>query len=136
MIKKNSFYEGPERRRTGRREILESFSFSVMLPKKGDYRLPVYDVSELGMAFDLDMEGEELSQFPVSAGETLDLNFYLNQTLYIPLSVRIVRIHEIEGKRKIGSEMAETESKYYQAYCSFVELLDKIIGALRIQKKS
>ena len=116
---------GIERRRTNRRPILSTFSLFIVVPKKGFHRLMVHDVSELGIGFDADTEGEEAEGFPLKEGEKLEVRFYLNQSLYLPLEIRIVRLETRNHIRRIGAEF-DSNDKNYNAFKSFVEMLDAI----------
>lgn len=117
---------GSERRRAKRRPVLESFSLFVVVPKKGGHRLPVYDVSELGIQFDLDTEGEAMTDFPIQEGESLDLQLYLNQSLALPLSVRIARLQAVGRVRRAGVEITNQDSKAYDGFLAFLKMLDAI----------
>lgn len=116
---------GIERRRTKRRPILSTFSLFIVVPQKGFHRLMVHDVSEMGIGFDADTEGEGTDDFPLKEGEKLDVRFYLNQSLYLPLAIRIVRLETKNNIRRIGAEF-DSNDKSYNAFKSFVEMLDAI----------
>ena len=112
--------------------ILATFSVFIVIPKKGIHRLPVHDISEIGMGFDLDIEGEPAQDFPISPGDTLDFRFYLNNSLYIPLTIQVVRIEEGHLKRRVGAEFSDTQSESHQAFLAFLNLLDKILDMIQI----
>lgn len=118
-----------ERRKTHRRPIVESFSLFVVLPQKGPYRLPIHDISEEGLGFDADMEGEPRSEFTIEQSERLQLHFYLNQTLHVPLTVRVARLERVRGIRRIGAEVMDRDSAAGKAFTAFVELLDKLAAS-------
>ena len=117
-----------ERRKSRRRPILESFSVFVAIPDKVPYRLPVRDLSDLGIGFLLDPEGSNGELASVHLGESLDIALYLNQTLHVPLRVEIVRILQSEesGPRVAGARISEPYSPGYRAFVSFVQLLDAL----------
>jgi len=121
-----------ERRRTPRRPVLDSFSLFVVIPKKGIHRLQVHDLSDHGMCFDLETEGEAAEDFPIATGESIDLRFYLNQSLYLPLSFDVVRVEDKKLVRRVGAEFADKKSKNYQAFLSFLQMLDTIIDSVRL----
>lgn len=123
-----------EKRRAERRPILDTFSVFVTIPNKGGYRLPLHNLSELGGYFDFDVEGEEIWGVPLKTGETRELHIYLNQSLYIPLKVKIVRVNEEGLVRKVGVEFVDRETKEYQALQSFLQMLDKVIEVGHINK--
>lgn len=122
---------GVERRKAKRRPVLESFSLFVVVPKKGGARLKIHDLSELGVGFNIDIEGEDPDVFPVKQGETLAMRLYLNQTLYVPVSVKVARITESAEGRRVGAEFTERQSPGAKAIGSFVQMLDGIVDVVK-----
>jgi hypothetical protein len=118
--------QGAERRKSKRRPILETFSLFAVVPKKGMHRLLVHDVSEGGLGFDLDIDGENFDEFPVKAGEKLEVHLYLNQSLYLPLSVQIARLEDTKSIRRLGTELVDPSSPQSKAFASFLQMLDVI----------
>jgi hypothetical protein len=110
---------------------LNSFSLFVVIPKKGVHRMQVHDVSELGMGFDVDIEGETPEEFPLREGEVLDLRFYLNQSLYIPLGLSVVRVERKGSVRRVGATFDDKNSKGYKALASFLHMLDGILDSVK-----
>lgn len=123
-----------ERRKAKRRPILDTFSIFTVVPKKGIHKLVVHDLSELGVGFDLDTEGEVHADFPVSPGSGLELRLYLNQSLYLPLGVEVVRVDERGPIRKIGARFDDKTSASYKAFLAFLQLLDSVIDVVRIEE--
>jgi hypothetical protein len=120
---------GIERRKAPRRPILDTFSLFVAIPKKGPHRLPVHDVSELGLGFDFDVEGESATSFPTAIGEKLEVHLYLNQSLYLPLEVEIMRIESRKGgARRVGTEIASRKTPAYKGFEAFLKMLDAVAG--------
>ena len=117
-----------ERRRVHRRPVLDSFSMFVVVPKKGPYRLRVHDISNLGIGFDIDVDGEP-EVLAIAKGEEIDVHFYLNQSLYLPLKVTVARIEKAGLIRRIGAEVAENDSPGHKALQAFVQMLDAVILA-------
>jgi hypothetical protein len=134
--KPTSSASGVERRKARRRPILETFSVFVAIPKKGIHRLEVHDLSESGMGFDLDIEGEDPSHFPVKEGDTIDLRFYVNPSLFIPLSIQIARIEDHQQKRRVGAEFQDQTSSSYRAFLAFMHLLDQIVDVVQLDSQS
>jgi hypothetical protein len=126
--------ENSERRRSRRRSLLDTFSFFVVVPRKGIHRLPVHDLSEGGIRFDLDVEGESAGDFAVKKGDTLDLRFYLNQGLFIPLRIRVARIEEKQHGRQIGAEFCEAGTPGQKACLSFLQMLDQILDVAQVDQ--
>ena len=123
-----------ERRRDRRRPILATFALFCVIPKKGIHRLQVNNISENGIGFDLDIDGESPEDFKINIGETLALRFYVNLSLYILLSVKLNRIDLTETGRRIGAELLDTESASYQAFRSFISMLDLIADTLQVDE--
>jgi hypothetical protein len=118
--------QGAERRKTKRRPILETFSLFAVVPKKGMHRLQVHDVSEGGLGFDLDIDGENFDEFPVKAGEKLEVHLYLNQSLYIPLAVQIARLEDTKTIRRLGTELVNPNTPQSKAFGAFLQMLDVV----------
>ena len=112
---------GLERRRVKRREILERFSFYICVPKLGYTRHKVNDVSELGIGFIL----ETLGEFSLNQDEVCDLQFYLNQSLYLALKIKVVRAMTLpEARQEVGAVFVETENSIHQTFLSLVTLVE------------
>ena len=117
---------GIDRRGSRRRPILESFSFFVVVPKKGFHRLRVVDLSDTGVGFDYDIVGEMKEAFPVKAGETFELQFYLNQTLFLPMNVKVARIDDSKVLRRVGAEFTATGTPEHQGLLAVLDMIDKV----------
>lgn len=115
-----------ERRRSRRRPILESFALFAVAPQISPNRLPVFDISEFGLGFQLepDLASPELT--PVRQGDLIDLRLYLNQSLSIPLRIELVRVYQStpDGPRMAGASLVEVDSPAHQALGAFVRLID------------
>jgi hypothetical protein len=111
-----------EKRQSTRRQILEHFSFFVCVPKLGATKLKVSDISEKGIGFQIDTLGE----FKLDEQSQNDLRFYVNQTLYLPLKVNIVRQYEENGIQYLGGTFVDTETTAHQAFVALVQMIDKI----------
>jgi hypothetical protein len=131
MVKSTGTGSGVERRRGKRRPILESFSLFIVVPRKGVHRLAVRDLSEVGMGFDLDTEGESATDFPLKAGDPVEVRFYLNQSLFLPLTLEIARVEEKGGVRRVGAAFNNPKDLGYQGYLSFLKMLDGILDLVQ-----
>ncbi len=123
-----------EKRKSPRRPVLDSFSMFIVIPRKGDYRLKIHDLNSLGLGFDYDIDGESLQDSPISVGESFDVQLYLNQTLYLPLSIKVARIETREAIRKVGAELTEKTGKNYKAFQSFIQMLDILAESAKLSQ--
>ena len=121
-----------ERRRSKRRPILETFSLAIVLKNKPDLKLRVIDISDHGLAFEIDIDGEALSEYTPRANDTLSVSLYLNQTLYIPLKVKVIRISKNKENRSIGAELLDQKGKSHQALLGFLETIDRLVEVAEI----
>jgi hypothetical protein len=115
---------GAERRKAERKPVLETFNLFVSIPRKGPYRLRLHDLSDLGVGFDFDTDGESLAEFPLKTGDALEIHLYFNQSLYLPLTVTVARLETKDGVRRVGAEYKEKRSKAHKALISFIGVLD------------
>lgn len=112
-----------ERRKAKRRQILDSFSFFIQIPKLGSSRHRIENVSEFGVGFIVESLG---GVFTLNKDEKLDLNFYLNQSLYLKLKIQVARQEEKNGKQMVGAVFLDTQSNPYQTFLSLVKFLDQL----------
>lgn len=117
---------GTERRRAKRRDILDAFSFFVSVPSKGPTRLPVHDVSDLGMRFSLESADEPGEPFSVKVGDALKIRLYLNQSLSLPFDARVARIESKDGIRILGVETSGASGPAQNALQSLLALIDQL----------
>lgn len=111
-----------EKRRAKRRSILDRFSFYISIPKLGHTRHPVKDISEFGIGFELDTLGE----FKLKMGEICELQFYLNQSLYLPLHIEVVREHGDDPLQEVGATFVNVEAPAHQTFTTLVRLVDQL----------
>lgn len=114
-----------ERRKHKRRKILDTFSLFVAIPLKGNLKLNVKDVSEEGLSFESQFSDQE--EFAIRQDESFEIHFYLNQTLFLSLNVKAVRVSQpqFEDSRVLtGVQLLKKESKNHQAYLSFIQMID------------
>ena len=113
----------PERRKSKRREILENFSFYIQVPKLGPARHRVNNLSEFGVGFIVESLG---GLFTLKIDEIVDLNLYLNQSLYLPLKIQVTRQIDQVETQQVGAVFLDTKSNEYQTYLSLVKFLDQL----------
>lgn len=119
-----------EKRDSRRREILEHFSFYIGIPKLGDTRHRVKDVSESGIGLELDTLGE----FKLARGESCELHFYLNQSLFLPLQIEVMRESEKDSVQTIGAAFVNREASAYATYQTLMKLVDQLSEFGEIKK--
>lgn len=112
-----------ERRKVKRREILEKFSFYICVPKIGFARHKVNDISELGIGFTIETLGGE---FKLAAQEQVDLHFYLNQSLYLPLKIQVMRQIDGNSTQEVGAVFLDTSTAIHQTFLTLVKFLDQV----------
>jgi hypothetical protein len=72
-------------RREVKRTILTEFVGAfVVLPERGLMKVALYDISENGVAFDL-----ELTEGRFKSGEEIAMRVYLNHTTYFPFTITV-----------------------------------------------
>lgn len=118
--------DGTERRRSKRRPILDTFSLSVVLKNKSDIRLKVHDVSDQGLGFEIDIEGESIDGYSPKVGESIAIELYLNQSLSIPLKIKVVRVDKKSQNRTVGVEIQDQNGKAHQAFLGFLQIIDRL----------
>lgn len=81
-------------RRDVKRTILTEFVGAfVVLPEKGLLKAALYDISENGMAFDL-----ELAEGGFAPGDEVAMRVYLNHSTYFPFTIRVSNSRAIEDE--------------------------------------
>ena len=109
-----------ERRRSERKEVLETFHVFLVVPEVGLRKMYLKDVSEHGLGF----YGEPEDKF--HKGVLVDCFFYIHPSLKLPLTFKVAHITEEEGRKRIGCEFHDKSSKAYKAFVAFMLLLDDL----------
>jgi hypothetical protein len=115
-----------EKRRAKRRGILDRFSFYISIPKLGHSRHKVKDISELGIGFELDTLGE----FKLKKGEICELQFYLNQSLFLPLHIEVVRELDESALQEVGAVFVNVDTPAHQTFNTLVKLVDQLAESI------
>ncbi len=115
-------------RRVVKRTILTEFvgAFAV-LPEKGLMRVALYDISEKGMAFDLD-----LLEGGFQDGDEVAMRVYLNHTTYFPFTITVnhVRVVEDENVVRHGANFAR-DTMNDVALHHFVKFIETVSASLK-----
>ncbi len=127
MGKARASQAGAERRRSPRRQILDAFGVFVVVPSLGAHRLRMHDVSDLGLGFDMDLAGEVPAPGILKAGQELPIQLHFNAQLSLSLVLRISRIEESVGVRRVGGEITGPRGREQKAFCAFVDLVDALL---------
>lgn len=116
-----------EERRQVRRTILTEFigAFAVV-PQRGLCEVALYDISEHGLAFDLDFEKGRFDE-----GEEIAMRIYMNQHTYFPFTATISNIREIndEGVFRHGTEFVKGTIND-QALHHFIKFIENVSSCL------
>lgn len=116
-----------QERREVRRTILTEFVGAfVVVPQVGLAKVSLYDISENGVAFDMELK---LGQF--KTGEEVAMRVYLNQQTYFPFIVKVqnVRWEEDEGVYRHGANFVK-ETINDKALYHFVKFIENVSAAL------
>jgi len=82
-------------RRQVRRTILSEFIGAfIIVPQKGLQKVALYDISENGLAFDLEFDAGT-----ISVGDEIAMRVYMNQQTYFPFVARIANAREISDEQ-------------------------------------
>lgn len=116
--------KGEERRRAKRILVSEAFSFFIVIPNKlGMARIYMKDISVSGISF-----WTELMD-PFTKDAEFQIRLYTGPTLYLPLTVRVVRAQSGE----VAVEYTKKESKSVIALTKFLEFLESATDAAVVE---
>ncbi|HEY1078710.1 MAG TPA: PilZ domain-containing protein [Bdellovibrio sp.] len=115
-------------RRDVKRTILTEFVGAfVVLPEKGLLKVALYDISENGVAFDLEMlEGA------YQTGDEVAMRVYLNHSTYFPFTIRITngRTIEDEGVVRHGANFVKGTMNDVALH-HFVKFIENVSASLK-----
>ncbi|MDX9730417.1 MAG: PilZ domain-containing protein, partial [Bdellovibrionales bacterium] len=116
-----------ERREVKRTILSEFIGAFILIPEQGLQRVAIYDISENGIAFDLDAKHGGLAE-----GEEVAMRVYLNQFTYFPFIVSIANVRYLfqEGVTRHGCNfMKETVNE--EALHHFVRFIETVSASLK-----
>ena len=116
-----------ERRHIKRTILSEFISAMVVIPEKGLIRVAIYDISENGIYFDM-----ELDQGSFKVGEEICMRVYLNHKTYFPIAVTVkhVTVEHSEGVIRHGTGfMGNVENDAALQY--FVKFIETVSLGLK-----
>jgi len=121
-----------ERRKAKRYDIIESFSIFASLSAQGEIRFHVHDLSDLGMGLDLDEDVFGAISPAIAKDQELEVHLYLNQSLYLPLKIKVIRMEKKSEKQHLGVEVTEKKGPTYSAYRAFIEMISKLENTAQV----
>ena len=117
-----------QERRQVRRTILSEFvGACAVIPEKGLVKVSLYDISENGMAFDI-----ESSVGHFGLNEEVAMRVYLNQQTYFPFVVTIQNLRKIgdENVYRHGANFVK-DSINNEALHHFVKFIETVSASLK-----
>lgn len=127
MTEKRQEMLAQERRQVKRTILSEFVGAFALVPRKGLLKVNLYDISENGLAFDV--EGEA-GHFAV--GEEVAMRVYLNQQTYFPFVVRVQNVRGIDEEdtfRHGANFLKETVNS--EALHHFVKFIETVSASLQ-----
>lgn len=127
MTERRSQMLADERRQVKRTILSEFIGAFILVPERGLQRVSLYDISENGLAFDMDLGGGTLK-----IGEEVAMRVYLNQYTYFPfvVSVSNSRVLPEEGVVRHGCNL-EKDSMNAEALHHFVKFIETVSASLK-----
>jgi hypothetical protein len=116
-----------ERRKVRRTILSEFIGAHIVVPERGLQKVTIYDISEEGIAFDI-----EVGSGKFSLGEEVGFRVYLNQQTYFPFVVKVANIRTIheEGVTRHGG-MFPKGTVNDVALHHFVKFIETVSASLR-----
>lgn len=115
-----------ERRQVRRTILTEFIGACVVIPRQGLMKVSIYDISETGVAFDLD---PDMGAF--HPGEELAMRVYMNYQTYFPFVIKIQNVRKLDdqGVIRMGANfLVDTINK--QALFHFVRFIENVSASL------
>lgn len=82
-----------ERRRVRRTILTEFIGAFVVIPGQGLMKVTLYDISETGIAFDMDLDKGQFA-----SGEEVAVRVYMNQNTYFPFTVKVKNLRTVDDE--------------------------------------
>lgn len=127
MTEKRNEILSQERRQVRRTILSEFIGAMAVVPRKGLLKVNMYDISENGMGFDVDLKA---GHFMV--GEEVAMRVYLNQQTYFPFVVKIQNV------RAVGDEEVFRHGAHFvkgtindEALLHFIKFIETVSASLQ-----
>lgn len=116
-----------ERREVKRTILSEFVGGFILVPEKGLQKVAIYDISENGIAFDLDLGSGGMKE-----SEEVAMRVYLNQYTYFPFVVSVANVRALpeEGVTRHGCNFLK-ETVNSEALFHFVKFIETVSASLR-----
>ncbi len=116
-----------ERRQVKRTILTEFISAHVVVPKRGLNKVAIHDISDEGIAFDLELDDGQFKK-----NEELAMRIYLNATTYFPFFVKVknCRFIDDEGVYRVGSQF-DKGSFNSEALSHFIKFIETVSANLK-----
>ncbi|MGZ3768359.1 MAG: PilZ domain-containing protein [Bdellovibrio sp.] len=116
-----------DRREVKRTILTEFIGAFVVLPEKGLLKVALYDVSENGMAFDL-----EMTEGGFNFGDEVAMRVYLNHSTYFPFTIRITnsRAFEEDGIIRHGTNFIKGTVNDVALH-HFIKFIENVSASLK-----
>jgi hypothetical protein len=127
MTEKRNEIISQERRRVKRTILNEFIGAMVLVPRKGLLKVAIHDISENGLAFDIDFEAGYFTP-----GDEVAMRVYLNQETYFPFIVTVQNIRAMpeEPVYRHGANFVKG-SINDEALHHFVKFIETVSAALQ-----
>lgn len=116
-----------EKRQVKRTILTEFIGASAVLPERGLLKVTLYDISDKGISFDID-----ISEGGFSEGEEIAMRIYLNHKTYFPFIVRITNSRPFisEGVIRHGTNFVKGTVNNVALH-HFVKFIETVSASLK-----
>ncbi len=127
LIEKRDAKIQQDRREVKRTILTEFISAHVVVPKRGLQKVAIYDISDNGIAFDLEAEEGAFRKF-----EEIAMRVYLNSQTYFPFFAKVKNCRFIaeEGVYRVGGQF-DKSSFNSEALGHFVKFIETVSASLK-----
>lgn len=128
LVEKRQALISQERRQTKRTILTEFIGAFIVLPKQGLQKVDLYDISESGMAFDLEKQFGQMK-----AGEEVAVRIYLSHKNYFAFTAKIanVRFIQDEDLYRHGCQIV-ADSYNEEALYHFVKFIESVSMNIKV----
>lgn len=130
MTEKRNEILSQERRQVRRTILREFLGTFALVPRKGLMRVNLYDISENGLSFDVDVAA---GKFMV--GEEVAIRIYLSQETYFPFTVKVSNVRHLvdEGTFRHGVNL-QKDTLNGEALLHFTRFLESVSASLQTDR--